>query len=53
MQKNTQISTYSFVNGDEQISEMKVMILTVDIIAPTPVQNETIAVEIVDIEKVK
>ena len=44
--------TYSFVNGDEQISEIESDdTSTVDIIAPTPVQNETIAVEIVDIEK--
>ena len=48
----TEKCTYTFVNGDKEISEIESTDnSTVDIIAPTPIQNETIAVEIIDIEK--
>lgn len=44
--------TYNFYNNDECLDKVEHDDdSTVDIIAPTPVQNETIAVEIIDIEK--
>ncbi|MGI5872502.1 MAG: Hsp70 family protein [Bacillota bacterium] len=44
--------TYNFFNNDECLDKVESDDnSTVDIIAPTPVQNETIAVEIIDIEK--